>query len=134
MNAARPFAGTRLPAFIAKSVLALKPKKTQAEIATQAGFTNANVMSMLKAGSIRLPLDRVQPLANALEVDPAYLMLLSLEQMVGDTDAKAIVEILSGAVTRNEMGWIEALREASGLTNPSLTKRGRTAIFGIFGK
>jgi transcriptional regulator with XRE-family HTH domain len=107
MNAARPFAGTRLPAFIAKSVLALKPKRTQAEFATQAGFTSANMMSMLKSGAIRLPLDRVQPLATALEVDPSFLMLLTLEQMVGDTDAEAIVEILSGAVTRNEMSWIE---------------------------
>lgn len=134
MNAARPFAGTRLPSFVAKSVLALKPRKTQAEIATQAGFTSANMISMLKAGSIRLPLDRVQPLASALEVDPAYLMLLALEQMVGDTDAKAIVEILGGAVTRNEMGWIEAIRVASEMVDPPLTKRGRTAIFGIFGK
>lgn len=134
MNAARPFAGTRLPAFIAKSVLALKARKTQAEIATQAGFTSANMISMLKSGAIRLPLDRVQPVANALEVDAGYLMLLALEQMVGDTDAKAIVEILSGAVTRHEMSWIEALREASGLTDPPLTRRGRTAIFGIFGK
>lgn len=134
MNAARPFAGTRLTTFLTSRVLELRPKKTQAEIATQAGFTNANMMSMLKAGSIRLPLDRVQPLAIALAVYPAYLMLLALEQMVGGTDAKAIVEILSGAVTRNEMAWIEALREASGLTDPPLTKRGRTAIFGIFGK
>ena len=134
MNAARPFAGTRLPAFIAKSVLALKPRKTQAEIATQAGFTSANMMSMLKSGAIRLPLDRVQALATALEVDAGYLMLLALEQMVGDTDAKAIVDILSGAVTRNEMSWIEAIREASDMSDPPLTKRGRTAIFGVFGR
>ncbi len=133
MNAARPFAGTRLPSFITTSVLAMKAKSTQAEIAPKAGFTNANVMSMLKAGSIRLPLDRVQPLARALEVDPSYLMLLALEQMVGDTDAQAIVAILGGAVTANEHGWIEALREASGMADPPLTKRGRTAIFGVFG-
>lgn len=47
MNAARPFAETRLPTFIARSVLALKPRQTQAEIATQVGFTSANMMSML---------------------------------------------------------------------------------------
>jgi hypothetical protein len=134
MNAARPFAATRLPSFITTSVLAMKARSTQAEIATKAGFTNANVMSMLKSGSIRLPLDRVQPLSRALEVDPSYLMLLALEQMVGDTDAQAIVAILGGAVTANEHAWIEALREASGMADPPLTKRGRTAIFGVFGK
>jgi hypothetical protein len=134
MNAARPYAGTRLLSFVAKSVLALKPRKTQAEIATQAGFPSANMMSMLKSGALRLPLDRVQPLASALEVDAAYLMLLALEQMVGDTDAKAIVDILSGAMTRNEKTWLQAIREASDMSDPPLTKRGRTAIFGIFGK
>lgn len=134
MNAARPFAATRLTSFLAKRVLELRPRKTQAEIATQAGFTNANVMSMLKAGSIRLPHDRVVPLANALEVDATFLMLLSLEQAVGDTDAKAILEVFSRAVTSHELVWVLAIREASGMTDPPLTKRGRTAIFGVFGK
>ena len=61
MNAARPFAGTRLPSFITTSVLAMKTRSTQAEIATKAGFTNANVMSMLKAGSM------VRPFGGAIE-------------------------------------------------------------------
>ena len=89
---------------------------------------------MLKAGSIRLPLDRVLPLAGALEVDPAFLMLLGLEQAVGSIGAKAIIEIFGGAVTTNEIAWIHALREASGLTDPPLTRRGRAAIFSIWGK
>jgi len=46
MNAARPFTATRLPAFIAKSILTLKARKTQAQIATQAGFTSSNTRSI----------------------------------------------------------------------------------------
>lgn len=134
MSARKPFAGTRLIAYLTKRILELRPTKTQAEIASQAGFINVNMLAMIKAGSNRLPLDRVSALAKALEADPAYLLLLALEQMIGSTEAQAIVSILSTAVTQNEMGWVEAIREASSMSDPPLTKRGRAAIFGVFGK
>lgn len=134
MNAARPFAGTRLTAFLTSRVLELKPRKSQAEIATEAGFGNANMMSMLKAGSVRLPLDRVPALAVALETDPVHLFLLAIEQLAGDTTAMAFQKIFGTVVTENELDWVRAVREASDGTNPSLTRRGRTAIFGVFGK
>jgi hypothetical protein len=130
----KPFAGTRLTAYLAKRILELRPTKTQAEIASQAGFINVNMLAMIKAGSNRLPIDRVSALAKALDVDPTYLMLLALEQMVGNTEAQAIVSILSNAVTQQEMWWITAIREASDMSDPPLTRRARTAIFGVFGK
>lgn len=134
MNAARPFAETRLAAYLTKRILELKGKKTQAQIATEAGFTSANMISILKVGSTRLPLDRVAQLAIALEADPAYLMLMALEQASGDTHAKAMVDIFGGVVTRNEMTIILAVREASDMTDPPLTRRGRAAIQAAFGK
>lgn len=134
MNAARPFAGTKLTTFLTSRVLELRPRKSQAEIATAAGFGNANMMSMLKAGSVRLPLDRVPALAVALETDPVHLFLLALEQLAGDTTAMAFQKIFGTVVTENELDWVRAVREASDGTNSSLTRRGRTAIFGVFGK
>jgi hypothetical protein len=134
MNAARPFAGTKLTTFLTSRVLELRPKKSQAEIATEAGFGNANMMSMLKAGRVRLPLDRVPALALALETDPVHLFLLALDQMAGDTTAKAFEYIFGTVVTENELDWVLAVREASDGANPSLTRRGRTAIFRVFGK
>jgi uncharacterized protein (DUF2252 family) len=133
MTPGKPFAATRLVKYLPKRILELRPK-TQAEIASEAGFVNANMVTMIKQGSSRLPLDRVVPLARALETDPAYLLLLALEQMVGSTEANAIMTVMSTSVTQNEMGWITALREASGLSDPPLTRRGRAAIFGVFGK
>lgn len=134
MNAARPFAGTRLTAFLTSRILELRPKKSQAEIATAAGFNNANMMSMLKAGNVRLPLDRVPALALALETDPVHVFLLALEQLAGDTTAMAFQKIFGTVVTENELDWVRAVREASDGTNPSLTRRGRTAIYAVFGK
>lgn len=89
---------------------------------------------MIKSGATRLPLDRVSALAKALDCDPAYLLLLALEQMIGSTEARAIMTILSTAVTQNEKAWVDAIREASGMTDPPITRRCRTAIFGVFGK
>lgn len=134
MSAGKPFAGSRLATYVAKRVLELRPTKSQAEIAAETGYVNANVVAMIKSGATRLPIDRVPALAKALDCDPAYLLLLALEQTVGSTEAAAITSILSNAVTNNEMAWVRALREASDMSDPPLTRRARAAIFGVFGK
>jgi transcriptional regulator with XRE-family HTH domain len=131
--ALRPHADTELAKYLTRRVLELRPK-TQADIAAEAGFANPNFLTMVKQGSSKLALDRVPALALALECDPAFLMRLSLEQAVGDTGAKALVEILGTPVTRNELDWLEELREASGKSDPRLTSRARAALRGIFGK
>lgn len=129
----KPFQNTRLAKYLRKRVLQLRPK-TQAEIAEQAGYANANMITMLKQGAVGLPLDRVGPLAKALECDPVYLLHLALEQKVGSTEAQALMTIMSSSVTRNEMRWVHAIREASDVSDPPLTRRGRAAISGVFGK
>jgi len=134
MPISKPFAGTRLATYLARRILELRPKKSQGEIATEAGFNNPNMISLIKSGSTRLPLDRVPAMAKALDVDPAYLLLLALEQMVGSTEAHAITSVMNTAVTKHEMDWVLAIREASDMSDPPLTRRGRSAIFEVFGK
>ncbi len=68
---------------IADRVRDLSHRKTQAEIASEAGFANANMMTFLKNGRNKVPLDRVPSLAKALGVDPAMLLRLALDQAVG---------------------------------------------------
>lgn len=132
--AMKPYEHSRLAAYLEKRVLELRPRKSQAEIAELAGFINPNMIAMLKRGSTKLPLDRVASLAAALECDPRMLFNLAFQQLGGETTARAVEEIFGVVVTRNEVAWIEELREAPGQTDPSLTSRGRTAIRGIFGK
>ncbi len=81
-----------------------------------------------------MPLDRVASLAAALECDPRMLFNLALQQLGGDTTLRVIGEIFGSIVARNEVAWLEAIRDASGSTDRSLTSRGRSAIRGIFGK
>ncbi|MDB5660356.1 MAG: family transcriptional regulator [Cypionkella sp.] len=129
----KPHQDTALAKFVQTRILQLKPK-TQAEIAHEAGFHNANVLSMIRSGSAKMPLDRVPTLAHALDCDPALLLRLALDQAVGSTAANAIVEIFGTPVSANERAWIEEIRSASKDTDPRITTRSRTALRGIFGK
>ena len=44
------------------------------------------------------------------------------------------VQLFGTIVSRNEVAWLEAIREASGHSDPSLTSKARVAIRGIFNK
>jgi len=129
-----PYQNTATAKLIADRIRDLSHRKTQAEIASEAGFPNANMMSFLKNGRNKVPIDRVPSLAKALEVDPAYLLRLALDQAVGATAAKAITEIFGSPTTENERGWLTELRDASGNSDPRLTARSRAVLRGIFGK
>ncbi|MFT4150924.1 MAG: helix-turn-helix transcriptional regulator [Paracoccaceae bacterium] len=85
-----PFQNSPTAKLITDRVRDLSHRKSQIEIATEAGFPNANFISFLKSGRNKVPLDRVPSLAKALEVDPALLMRLTLDQAVGVTAAQAI--------------------------------------------
>lgn len=130
----KPFENSRLAKYLEQRILELKPKKTQAEIAEASGFINPNVISMLKSGSSKLPLDRVPDLAKALECDPAWLLRLALEQGEGSTAAAAIFEIVGQPITQNERAWIAGIRDASDDTDPRLASRSKAALRGLFGK
>ncbi len=130
----KPHEDTKLAKYVERRVLELKSRKSQLQIANEAGFANPNMVSMIKSGSSKLALDRVPSMARAVECDPGYLMRLALDQAVGDTSAQAIVEIFGTPITSNELGWIEAIREASEHSDPRITSRSKAAIKAIFGK
>lgn len=131
---AHPHEHTPAAIFLRRQLELLARHKTQREIAHEAGFTNANMLSLMKVGASKIPLDRVPSLAKALEVDPARLMQLALEQSVGKTAATAILETSGTPTTENERAWLEEIREASGHTDPRLTARSRSVLRSIFGK
>jgi hypothetical protein len=129
----RPYSNSALASFIAKRVLEMRPR-TQIDIANVAGFENPNMISMLKNGATKLPLDRVLAMAAALECDPRRLFILAFGQEGYETQQSAVEEIFRALVTSNETKWLMEIRDASGGTDPVLTARSRIVLRGIFGK
>ncbi len=62
------------------SVALAQSPRTQTEIAREAGFTRPNILSMMKRAQTRIPLTRIYPLANALDVDGDLWMALALAE------------------------------------------------------
>ncbi len=82
-----PHGHGRLAVFVRARIAELGPTKTQTDLARDAGFVNVNMLSMIKTGQSKLPLDRVAALARALDTDPRHLWLLALEQQGNATTA-----------------------------------------------
>ncbi len=52
----------------------------QREIAREAGFAKANVLSMMKHGEMKVPIDRIPALSRALGIDPARFIRFALAE------------------------------------------------------
>jgi len=65
---------------------------TQREIADRVGFKHANIITMMKQGLTRVPLDRIPALAQMLGLDQTTFLLVAIEEyhqgvyeVLGDT-------------------------------------------------
>jgi len=99
--------------------------KTQREIAQECGFEHPNVITMFKNGRTKLPINRVAPLAKALDVDPAYLLRLVLSEYMPES-WECIEDIMQSTVlSANELLLVRAFRESTGHidVHPTVIKR-----------
>lgn len=125
---------TRMSALIDKRVNQLKGRKSQKDIAQIAGYKNQNMISMLKLGEAKVALDKVPTLAKALEVDPAMLFRIALEQFFEDTTLVAVNEIFGTVVSKNEAEILSFIRSISGEDDPQLTDAAKEHLTAAFGK
>lgn len=94
--------------------------KPQHELAREIGYTNPNVITMLKQGRTKLPLGRVGAIAKALGVDPLYLFSIVMNEYEEGTWASIQNVVLKQPfVSSNEMEIIELVR-TSKVVNPKL--------------
>ena len=54
--------------------------RSQKLIASECGYANANMITMIKKNRTKLPLNKVAALAHALRVDPKYLLRLVMKE------------------------------------------------------
>lgn len=77
--------------YLMAEFIALKIKecgKSQVQIATECGFARASVVSMIKHGRIRVPLDRLAALAKAIDADVFDLYCWWMRDSYGATWAE----------------------------------------------
>ncbi len=93
--------------------------KPQTEIAQQAGFDKPNVITMIKQGKTKVPLNKIGSMAKALEIDPVFFMRICLNEYLPDL-AETIEKITNQPIiTNNELEFINVIR-SSKVVNPKL--------------
>ncbi len=117
-----PYAGTPIVEFLSKAIDALADTKSQREIAAEIGYEKPNMLSMMKRGEAKVPLDKVPLLAKALDVDPAYLFQLAMEQY-WPQQKDAIAAIFGSVVTKHERELIEKVRRWTKNQDPKLVTK-----------
>lgn len=85
----------------------------QKDIAEKVGFEKPNMITMVKQGKTRLPIDKIGPMAQALEIDPVALFAMCMEEYHPST-WKAIAPFLESAMTADERRMLGAIRSAVG--------------------
>lgn len=85
--------------------------KSQVEIARELGYEKPNIITMFKQGKTRIPLEKVGPLANALNIDPLQLLIKVMGEYMPDTLA-ALQSVLAGLqLTKNEYELLNSYRQ-----------------------
>ncbi len=93
--------------------------KSQIEIAQQAGFEKPNIITMIKQGKTKLPLDKIGTFAKAIEVDPIFLLRMCLNEYQPKL-ADEIQSIFGQPIlSHSEMEILDLIRQ-SNLNNPTI--------------
>lgn len=85
---------------------------TQREIADRVGFKSPNIISMLKKGETRVPLDRIPALAQTLGIDQAKFLLLAIEEYHSGI-YEVLCEVLGLPLSEAERGVVVMFRLAN---------------------
>jgi transcriptional regulator with XRE-family HTH domain len=115
--------------FLADSIALIN--KTQSQIAAECGFDSPNVITMFKKGQTKLPINRVGPLAKALDVDPAHLLRLVLLEYLPDTWETIENTLQTTLLTANELEMVRAFREVTGDRDARACVIDRSAVVAI---
>lgn len=86
-------------------------RKTQGEIAKEAGFPHANFLSMIRTGKAKLPLARVPALADALDVPQQDLLQRCLEAYYPEMDRVLRFILPAYSMTSDELMVLRGYRE-----------------------
>ena len=85
---------------------------TQTEISNRAGFKHPNVLTMMKQGLTRVPLQRIPALAQALGMDQSAFLLLAIEEYHSGV-YEILTDVLGVPFSDAEQGLVVLFRMAN---------------------
>ena len=116
-----PFFDAPVAKFLRERIEALSPRKNQREIAAEVGYDKPNIVSMMKRGDAKVPLEKIPLFAKALEADAGHMFRLALEQYWPDLN-EVVGEIFGNTVSSNEMMLVRKYRELTSDMDPQPTE------------
>jgi hypothetical protein len=116
---------------IKRAIEGLATELSQSEIAKKAGFGRANMLSMIKHGKARLPLDRIPALAVILRIDPALLFRTALADHWPKHE-RTVRLIFRDVLTENEWAFVELVRSVTHGAVPPMTPTLKVGITKLF--
>lgn len=87
---------------------------TNTAIAEELGYERQNMISMMKTGKSRIPLDKLGTIAKLTGVTVTFLLPLWVEQYAGKDGYQEVLVALSGMFSPAEKAIIEVTRKAEG--------------------
>lgn len=93
---------------------------TQAEIAHEVGYTKPNIITMMKTGQTKIPLNKVPKFAKVLGIDPTHLLRIAMQEYMPETWDVLEPIIGQALVTENEMEVIRLIRSATDDKDPAI--------------
>ena len=100
-------------------------EKTQRQIALEIGYTKPNIITMFKQGATKLPLDKIGPLAKALEIAPDDLFFKVMTEYMPET-FEALSPFLCGQMlSKDELEMLDNYRTFKSLESKRLANNKR---------
>jgi len=85
-------------------------EKTQRQIAQEIGYAKPNIITMFKQGLTKLPLDKIGPLAKALEIAPDELFFKVMTEYMPETFEALSPFICGLMLSKDELEMIDNYR------------------------
>ena len=85
-----------------------------AQTDNSASFLGTRLFKIILAGDAKLPLDRVEEVADLLDCDRHHLFRLAMRQFYDKVSVSMFERMLSNPLSENEQQWFDVIRSASG--------------------
>jgi hypothetical protein len=104
----------------------LKERLANKEVAAgEGGFLESRLFGMVLAGEAKLPLDKVEEVAAALDCDAPELFRLAMHQFYDEEAVRLLDRMFAVPLTTAEQMWLHEIRSAAGgpVVEPSAIAR-----------